>query len=133
MPRIGVLLSILLASQIPCTTYGSEFQPFFDVSALFDAKAFVTDKEISTFDSGLGKVRYGGSDGNNHRERLRIGEIAGIGFAQVAPALSGFVHIQYNPDQDDEVDIVEGAVRYRPASRSRFRYTLRGGAFLSTP
>ena len=133
MPCLGVLLPILLAGQIPSTAHGSDFEPFFVFSALFDAKAFVTDEEISTFDSGMGKVRYGGSDGNNHRERLRIGEIAGIGFAQVAPAFSGFVHLQYNPDQDDEIDIVEGAVRYRPASRSRFRYTLRGGAFLPTP
>ena len=131
--RLVLFFVVACASQSSRKVRASEFEPFFDVSALFDGRAFLTDEEISTFDSGLGKVRYGESDGNDRRERLRVGEIAGIGFAQLMSAVSGFVHLQHNPDQDNEVDIVEGSVRYRPASRSRFRHTIRGGAFLPTP
>ncbi|UTW55537.1 hypothetical protein [Kordiimonas sp. SCSIO 12610] len=113
----GVLLSSTTAN-------ADDFKPFFDISGLADVKISFGDTELSTFDGGFGKTREG--DGTN----VRLSQAALIGFGQLTPSLSAVAHIQYNPDLQDEVDIFEAFLRYRPVSTGRVRYTTKLGAFI---
>lgn len=101
-----------------------DFKPFFNLSGLADVKLSFGDTELSTFDGGFGKTRQG--DGTN----FRFSQAALIGFGQLTPSLSAVAHIQYNPDLEDEVDIFEAFLRYRPVSTGRIRYTTKLGAFI---
>lgn len=102
----------------------NDFKPFFKLSGLADVKLSFSDTETSTFNGGFGKIRE--NDGTD----VRLSQAALIGFGQLTPSLSAVAHIQFNPDLENEVDIFEAFLRYRPVSTSRTRYTVKLGAII---
>jgi len=92
-----------------------------------DVRFVRTDDDLSSFDGGFGRFRYGG-DGNP-QALARVGQIALVGIAQITPSLLAVAHIQHNPQLSSEVDVPEAFLRYRPASSTRWRYSLKVGAF----
>ena len=119
-----ITASLLLAHG----TFAQESEWSFDLSGFVDARVYASDDEVSTFQQGFGKVRYGGSS-NGARERFRINEVSLIGRVQYGTELSLYVNAQHNPDLDSEIDIVESYLEYRPVSLSRLRFGVKAGAF----
>ncbi|UTW57816.1 outer membrane beta-barrel protein [Kordiimonas sp. SCSIO 12603] len=95
---------------------------------LVNARLSFADSERSIFDGGFGKLRYGG-DGENGNERFRIAEIALVGRLKFGDGFTVHGHIQHNPDQSSEVDIVEAYLRYKPVQLRQWQYSVRAGAF----
>jgi len=83
--------------------------------------------ERAAIDGGLGKTRYGGngSDGNS----FHLAEAALYGNAQLTEDLLVFADIRYEPSQRTAVDLLESYIRYRPLSMSRWRWSVKAGAF----
>lgn len=99
-----------------------------DLSGYVDGRFYASDSELSTFEKGFGKTRFGGT-GTEGRERARINEISLIGKVQYGTEWSLYVNAQHNPDLKKAVDIVESYLEYRPVSLSRFRFGFKAGAF----
>ncbi|MEJ0070054.1 MAG: hypothetical protein WDO24_16550 [Pseudomonadota bacterium] len=94
------------------------------VDAFGDARVVKAPDARSWRDGGLGKLRYG--DGNVTPE---LGEISGIGNAQLLPELSAYAHLRYEPTQRYPIDVVEAYTRYRPVSTTPWRWSVKTGAF----
>lgn len=118
----------LAALGLPSAT-ADGFRPHFGLEGLADIRLVYPSEEASVFGGGFGKLRFGTEEGAARRFDAEIEEIALVGRAQFAPAWFAHVHIQHNPSQANEVDVVEGFVRYRPASTSRWRWGARAGAW----
>ncbi len=102
----------------------------FKLSGLADFRAAFTDDEPGIFDRGFGKVRFGGEpDGSGSRERFRIAELALVGRLKFGDGFTAFAHIQHNPDQSSEIDIVEAYLRYKPVQLREIQYGVRVGTF----
>ena len=102
----------------------------FQIDAIVDFRAAFTDDEPGIFDRGFGKVRFGGEpDGSGSRERFRIGEIALVSRLSFGDGFTAVAHIQHNPDQRAEIDVVEAYLRYKPVQLSSVQFGTRVGAF----
>ena len=77
----------------------------------------------------LGKGRYGGKLNGDTRSRLQLAELAAIVKIDLGGDFKTYLHLKYDPVQDDPVDIVEGFVTFKPAPSSAFSYEVRAGLF----
>ena len=98
-----------------------------DVKGLVEARLALTSKTPSWEDGGLGKVRWGSSDG-------KAGIIARPEAALVVQPRfgfdwSGFVHLQATSQQRPAVDVVEAYLAYSTSPASRFEVHAKGGVF----
>jgi hypothetical protein len=75
---------------------------------------------------GLGKLRYGNK---SQTPQLRLGEIFAEGYMQLGGSLLAVATARIEPSQKTFVDFTEAYLRYRPVSLSRWRWSMRGGAF----
>lgn len=80
--------------------------------------------ERAATDGGPGKTRYG-DDGN----AIHLAEAALYGTVQLSEDLLVFADLRYEPSQRTAVDILESYIRYRPLSLSRWRWSVKAGAF----
>lgn len=76
---------------------------------------------------GLGKTRWG----SNAQASLRpeLGAIVLRGDAVPAPSLHAVIEMRYDPQQKTALDILDAFARYRPVSETRWRWSVKGGAF----
>ena len=81
--------------------------------------------ERSFLSGGLDKLRYRGSGGAT----ADLGQLSLIGDALLTPELGVYAHLRYAPDQASVVDLVESYIRYRPVSTTRWRWSVKLGAF----
>lgn len=98
-----------------------------DVTGLVDARLALTSKTLSWEEGGLGKVRWGSSDG-------KAGVIARPEGALIVEPhfgfdVSGFVHLQASSQQRPAVDVVEAFLDYQTPPASRFGLEVKGGLF----
>jgi hypothetical protein len=107
------------------TVYADGFKPTFKVEGFADLRLAFADDPVSNLDGGFGKQRFGGGG-----EEIRLGEVALVGSAQIAPEWSVVAHAQFNPDLVEEFDIIEGYIQYRPSTTSRWRPSLKIGAII---
>ena len=98
---------------------------------LLDLRAAYTSDTVSWLDEGLGKTRYGAREnGSGSRAIARVSDINLIAVPRILEwDLSGVIHVAYEDTQQDEVDLKEAFIRYRPAPTSQWGYEARIGAF----
>lgn len=98
-----------------------------DVKAMVEARLALTSDTLSWEEGGLGKVRWGSSDGE-------AGVIARPEGALVLQPhfgfdWSGFVHLQSTSQQRSAVDVVEAYLAYQSPPASAFGVQIKGGLF----
>lgn len=98
----------------------------FSVHGFVDARLIVAPDEQSWVDGGLGKTRYGDGSDTAH-----IGAAAFVADWQIAPAWLAVAGLRYQPDLGSSVSLTEAYVRWRPASTSPWRWSLKAGEFFA--
>lgn len=88
-----------------------------------------SDNQLSVFDGGFGKLRYGADATGDGQQQLEFGEAAVDVFSQWNSSLSSVVSARVAGDTDAEFDIIEAFLRWRPVSTTRWRYSVKVGAF----
>ncbi len=131
--RRGVVVSLLILGALQAdraqAADGSTLPSWLDldVKGLVDARLALTSETLSWEEGGLGKVRWGSSDG-------KAGVVARPeGALVVQPRFgfdwSGFVHLQATSQQRPAVDIVEAYLAYDTPPASQFGLQVKGGVF----
>ena len=103
------------------------------VGGLVDLRAVRTDTTTGWLDGGLGKLRWGGEDGDR-RTVLALARSAIVLHANLGEELRAFVQAdvdtgRYPTSGLSGVDLVEGWVSYRPRLSDTLGVRLRGGHF----
>lgn len=121
---------VLLLGLFAITSAASADESFPDIriEGLVDARLAFTSGTQSWFDHGLGKTRYGGSNGDDQIIG-RIAEGSLLVLPQFNWSWSGTLHLKYDQEQKNPIDIAEGFLSYRPVSTSANRLSARFGAF----
>ncbi len=90
-----------------------------------DIRAVVPTDETSWNDGGLGKSRYGGGSGIE----ARFAGAALAGTWQFAPSWLAVADMRVQADASPHVDLLDVYLRFRPASMTPWRWSLKLGAF----
>lgn len=98
-----------------------------EARGMIDARLALTSETLSWEEGGLGKVRWGASDGN--ASVIARPEGALIVQPRFGFDLSGFVHLQAGTQQRPAVDVVEAYLDYETPPSSRFALEAKGGIF----
>jgi hypothetical protein len=136
-PRVSKTTSILF---ILIATYSAGncaatafFNGRIDAGALLDFRWIHTPSATSWLDSGLGKTRYGSSDGQSQSD-FRLSQISFLISGAITSDL--FARAQMNLDAEPDVswsrrrlDLIEGYVGYRPVLTPYLRLKFRAGIF----
>lgn len=113
-------VAILLASA------GRVHAQDFQLHGFVDLRAVSPANETSWNDGGVGKSRYGSDDGG-----ARLGGALLNASWQATPALSAVTDLQYQTDEHRHLDVLDAYLRYRPASTTPWRWSLKLGAFFA--
>ncbi len=106
---------------------GSAIAQDFSWSGLIDARLVAPSGQSSNLDGGFGKLRWG--DGRGSPVIPDLGGAILRGSAALTPDLRVVAEIRYDPRQKTAVDLIDAYVRWRPVSTSRWRLSLKAGAF----
>jgi len=103
------------------------------VDGLVDLRAARTDQTTGWLDGGLGKLRWGGEDGEP-RTVLALAQSAAAFRASLGEELRAYAHVgvdtgSYPVSGLSGLDLVEGWVSYRPRLSNALGVRLRGGHF----
>ena len=121
-------MALLLAVGTSAAQAESSF-PEFSFEGFIDARISRSSGQQSFFEGGLGKTRYGtGEDGDN-ATRTNLAEVSLLATTKYSWSLSSFVHVKFDPEQKNNIDIVEAFVTYKPLSSSAFKFKARLGTF----
>ncbi len=113
------LFALLLAT--PCQAAQFSF------SGVADFRFVAPDaSDRSWLDGGLGKLRYGRNDSN-----LQFAGAIAQGIVLLTPELLMSAVVRVDPRVRPGVDLLESFVRYRPVSTTRWRWSIKGGAFFA--
>ena len=96
-------------------------------SGLLDTRLIAPSGERSNFDGGLGKFRWG--DGRGSPVVPDLGGANLRAGAAITPEMRAVAEFRYDPRQKTAIDVIDAWVRWRPVSTSRWRWSLRAGAF----
>lgn len=97
-------------------------------SGLADFRLGVANGEPSWLDGGFGKSRFGATN-DGLDARATLAEASLVWKPVFAFPLEGYMHAQYNGEQDDKFDLVEAYATYRAPPFEAGRFKLRGGLF----
>jgi hypothetical protein len=117
---------LVLAGLLFCTPFAAKGQDL-SLSGLLDLRLVAPSGQDSHTDGAFGKLRYG--DGRGSPVLPDLGGAVLRGSAALTPDLRVVVEIRYDPMQKTAVDLLDAYARYRPVSTSRWRWSLKGGAF----
>lgn len=100
---------------------------------VLDARFISADPVVSWQDGGLGKLRYGGADGERS-ELIRLSQASLLISASLSDTLSAKLQLnaEAEPDRFDyhnSVDLIEGYISYRPVLSPYVRLRMRAGVF----
>lgn len=98
-------------------------------NGLVDLRLAAADGERSWTDDGYGKARYGGDAGGGFKLTPQLAEAALVWKPRFSWALSGYLHLQHQPEQENGVDITEAYLSWKPTPTSAWRYGARLGLF----
>ncbi len=119
MPRFLLLCGLLGFSPL---SYALNVSPNLDVYALLDARLVYSDgDENSSFDGGLGKLRY------SHQFSANLAEAAIILAPKLNEQLGLNVYAKYDAEQD--FDLVEAFIHYQQDINPDWQFSFRGGVF----
>lgn len=125
--RAGVWAVCVAGASFEALGQNESFPIDFELYA--DARLAFASGEPSWFNDWLGKGRYGGAADGSSRTYARISEVSLLAKADITWDLQSFAHLKYDPEQDRAVDIVEAYLKYQPAPKSAFSYSVRAGLF----
>ncbi|MEX0300449.1 MAG: hypothetical protein AB3N28_15350, partial [Kordiimonas sp.] len=123
------ILSIALSVGVSESLVAQDSSFPIDLELYTDARVAFASGEPGWFNDWLGKGRYGGTRNGDTRTYARIPEISLLAKADITWDLQSFVHLKYDPEQDRAVDIVEAYLKYQPAPKSAFSYSVKAGLF----
>ncbi len=103
--------------------------PDLELDLLLDARVGFEDDTRSWLAGGLGKTRYGQSPEQGRGEEVAVGEASLVIRPRLSGEVSAAVHLKYDPEQQNAVDIVEAFLRYRPVPKSPLCFKVLAGAF----
>lgn len=92
-----------------------------------DLRAVAPFGQASWLDGGLGKLRFEGESG--HGLDLTVPELFAEARLRPTDDLLVVADLRYEQDQKTALDTLEDYVRYRPASTTPLRWSVRAGAF----
>lgn len=101
--------------------------PSTTLELLADLRGHAVDGESGWLDAGLGKARYGSGDGTN--TGLAVADLSLVVRSDWSWTVSSHLHLQYSPEQENEVDVIEAWVGYRPGPRPGLRLSGRAGLY----
>lgn len=119
----------LLAILAPTKLYAQDSFPEFNFTGYADARISYSSGEPSWFDRGLGKTRYGSDANGNDEIRLNLAEAALLIDTKYTWDLSSFINIKFDPEQTNNVDLVEAYFKYSKLMDAGFRFEARLGSF----
>jgi hypothetical protein len=114
------LALLLCGAALPASTRAQDFH----AQGFLEARGVATMlDEPSWTDGGLGKARYGEGD-----PALALAGALSLSW-QASDSLLAVVDLQANPQASPELGVLSAYLRWRPVSTSRWRWSLRAGAF----
>ena len=113
------------ASILSCLLAGNAAAQDMQWHGYLDLRAVAPDGRQDWSDGALGKTRYGGHDDAG----VDFGAAALGADFQLTPQLLASTQLQYVPQQRQPLDVIDAYLRYRPVSTTRWRWSLKAGAF----
>jgi hypothetical protein len=110
----------LLAGVVPAHAIDFEFEGYGDF------RLVLPGDQRSWLDGGLGKLRYGRGDSN-----FQFAGAVGQGTVLLTPELMAVAVVRVAPTEQQFVAPLEAYLRYRPVSTSRWRWSIKAGAFFA--
>ena len=98
-----------------------------NLSGLAEFRLVAPSRQTSHTDGGFGKTRWGQERG--FPIIPDFGPLVLRGSAGITPELRFVSNLRVDPAQKTAVDIIDAYIRYRPISTSRWRWTVKAGAF----
>jgi opacity protein-like surface antigen len=96
-------------------------------SGMTDLRLVAPSGQNSNLDGGLGKFQWG--DGRGSPVIPDLDQAVLKGSVVLTPDLRVVTELRYDPRQKTAVDIIDAYFRYRPVSISRWRWSVKTGAF----
>lgn len=103
--------------------------PEFSFTGYADARLSYSSGEPSWLDRGLGKTRYGSDASGNDEVRFNLAEAALLIDTKYSWEISSFINIKFDPEQTNNVDVVEAYFKYNKLMDAGYRVEARLGAF----
>ena len=100
-----------------------------DVSGYVDLRGAVADGQPSWLGGDYGKARYGGDSELKLRGRFEVAEAAVVWHPRISENVGAIVHLQYQPGQDNAVDVIESYLSFRTSPGSSLRLSGKAGVF----
>ena len=82
--------------------------------------------ETPSDDGGFGRLRFGAEDSD---PSIQLSDLYLVPHFQATSTFSVTATLKRDPEQDAPIDIVEGFTKWKPVSRSPWRFSARAGAF----
>ena len=121
-----IVLVLLVAASCSRAAAGDDY--FYSFNGYADLRLVHPADSTGVFDGGPGKTRWG-NDGNPEAVAPELGAIVLRASAVPTPALRAVAEFRYDSQQKTALDIVDAFVRYRPVSITRWRWSVKAGAF----
>lgn len=118
---------LLMVSTLP--SQSQDNFPEFSVTAFVDARISHSRGELGWLDGGYGKTRYGTDANGNEKTRLNLAEASLLFETKFNWELSSFVHVKFDPEQKNDIDVVEVYLSYNKLMDSGYRTKARLGTF----
>lgn len=103
--------------------------PEFNFTGYADARLSYSNGEPSFFQNGHGKTRYGSDASGNDETRFNLAEAALLVETKFSWELSSFLNLKFDPEQKNNIDVVEAFLTYNDRFPSGDRITVRLGTF----
>jgi hypothetical protein len=97
------------------------------LNGLLDLRVVIPSGQESNLDGGLGKTRWGTDTGAAVRPEFGAAILRGT--AQVTPDILLVGEIRSDAQQQTAIDIIDAFARWRPVSTTRWRWSVKLGAF----
>ncbi|MEM7651581.1 MAG: hypothetical protein AAF220_00205 [Pseudomonadota bacterium] len=124
----AIICAVLVSLASPHHANADDF-PRFEFEGILDLRAARTADTLNWNDEGTGKTEYSGDREDGARFTAEFDQAAGTVIAHFNWDLLGVATARVRPDGDFPLDLVEAFVRYRPVSTSRWRPSVKLGAF----
>jgi hypothetical protein len=116
-----LLLTFFVLAAAPAQAAQWDFSGYADLRVVIPP-----EQDRSWLDGGLGKLRYGKGDSN-----LQFGGAVGQASVLITPELVATAVGRVESNQATPVDLLEAYVRYRPVSTTKWRWSVKAGAFFA--
>ena len=119
--------AVLLGMAIGLLLGGAANAQDVHLQGLLDLRVVIPSGQVSNLDGGLGKTRWG--YGNGDAVQPELGAAILRGTAQITPDILLVGEIRSDPQQQTAFDIIDAFARWRPVSTTRWRWSVKVGAF----